>query len=116
MRRDAWGMLGRLTILLLAVPALALAAADAPPGHGKLRMASKPAATATVQPAATVPTITPPAPIRARADPGECRMGCAQTYYFCRAGDHVDDCAGAWGQCVAACNSPNLTSGFSTAP
>ena len=49
-------------------------------------------------------------------EPSECRMNCAQTFYFCRAGDHPEDCAGPWGQCVASCNSPNLSPGYSTAP
>jgi hypothetical protein len=110
-------MLARLTLLLIAIPALALAADDAAPPSGRLRLPQKPAARApSVQPAATLPVIRPPAPAKRAADGGECRMGCAQTYYFCRAGDHVDDCAGAWGQCVVTCDSPSLTPGYSTAP
>ncbi|MEJ0066919.1 MAG: hypothetical protein WDM85_17135 [Caulobacteraceae bacterium] len=67
-----------------------------------------------MQRAATPPVITPPAPIP--TDPAQCRMDCAQTYYFCRAGDHPDACAETWGQCVATCNSPNLAQGYSTTP
>ena len=112
-------MLVRLTLLLIALPALALAADDGAPPSGRIRMPPpKPAARApVVQAAATIPVIRPVSPVRAGSPDGmECRMGCAQTYYFCRAGDHVDDCAGAWGQCVVTCNSPNLAPGFSTAP
>ena len=108
-------MLARFTLLLIALPTLALAADGG--GSGRITAAPRP----TVQPAATAPTnatprIEPPAPSLPPADPSECRMTCAQSYYFCRSGDHVDDCAGTWGECVAACNSPNLSQGFSTAP
>jgi hypothetical protein len=103
-------MLARLTLLLVALPALALAA-DA--GGDRAKTA---APQATIQRAATLPVITPPAPSVAPADPSDCRMSCAQTYYFCRSGDHPDDCAGTWGQCVATCNSPNLAPGYSTVP
>jgi hypothetical protein len=104
-------MLARLALMLIALPALALAAdvnAD------RTKPASS--AQATVQRAATPPVTTPPAPVSVPADPAQCRMDCAQTYYFCRAGDHPDDCAGTWGQCVSTCNSPNLAPGYSTAP
>jgi hypothetical protein len=101
-------MLARLTLLLIALPALALAA-DA--GGSRAVQTS-----ATVQRAATPPEIAPPAPASPPADPAECRMGCAQTYYFCRASDHADSCAETWGQCVATCTSPNLAPSYSTAP
>jgi hypothetical protein len=107
-------MLARLSLLLVAVPALALAADG---GAAKTGRAAQP----PVQQTATTPTISPPkitlpAPTAIPADPSECRMTCAQTYYYCRAGDRPDDCAGTWGQCVATCNSPDLAPGFSTAP
>jgi hypothetical protein len=107
-------MLARLTLLLLAVPALALAAVG---GATKTESPPQP----EVQQAATAPTIlppkiSPPAVTTAPADPSECRMTCAQTYYFCRAGDQPDECAGTWGECVATCDSPNLARGYSTAP
>jgi hypothetical protein len=106
-------MLARLAFLLVALPALALAA-DANADRTKATSTSP--AQATVQRAATPPVITPPAPVSVPADPAQCRMSCAQTYYFCRAGDRPDDCAGTWGQCVATCNSPNLAPGYSTTP
>jgi hypothetical protein len=111
-------MLARLTLLLVALPALALAADDSGVSGGRLKYARPAAAAAsqaTVQPASTPPTINAPPPITAPADPSACRMSCAQTYYFCRAGDQPDSCAGAWGQCVATCNSPNLAN-YSPAP
>ena len=106
-------MLARLIFLFVALPALALAA-DA--GGGRLKYAAPAAPPPTVQRAATIPVINPPSPQSAPADPAQCRMDCAQTFYFCRAGDHPEDCAGGWGQCVASCNSPNLTPGYATAP
>jgi hypothetical protein len=112
-------MLARLTLLLVAIPALALAAAsDGAPGGGRLKVAAPaPAARPEqAQPAANaLPRLAAPPPAT-QAEPSECRMGCAQTYYFCRAGDHADDCAPTWGQCVASCNSPALSPGVSTAP
>jgi len=108
-------MLARLTLTLLAIPALALAADGG--GSGKIRAAVQPAVQqASTTPAISPPKITPPAPTATPADPSACRMTCAQTYYFCRAGDRPDDCAGTWGQCVATCDSPNLATGYSTAP
>jgi hypothetical protein len=104
-------MLARLAVLLVALPALALAA-DVNSGGTKPASAAQ----ATVQRAATPPVVAPSAPVSVPTDPAQCRMSCAQTYYFCRAGDHPDDCAGAWGQCVATCNSPNLATDFSTTP
>ncbi len=39
-----------------------------------------------------------------QADSGQCRAGCAQTYYQCSATGSADDqCPQTWGQCVAAC-------------
>jgi hypothetical protein len=101
-------MLARLALLLIALPTLALTA-----GAGVIKPAARPA---TVQTAATSPTIAPPAPAAPPADSSECRMSCAQTYYFCRATDRVDDCARTWSECVIVCNSPNLAKGYSTAP
>jgi len=102
-------MLARLTLLLITLTALALAA-DA--GGDRSAATPQPA----VQHAATLPSISPPAPSNGSNDPSQCRMGCAQTYYFCRASDHPDDCSRTWGECVATCTSPNLSPGYSTAP
>jgi hypothetical protein len=40
----------------------------------------------------------------ARIDSGECRLGCAQSYYFCLAAEAPDTCSGAWTSCLAACS------------
>ncbi len=37
---------------------------------------------------------------------GQCRLSCAQSYYFCLAGELSDDCPSTWGQCRAACDAP----------
>ena len=47
----------------------------------------------------------------AGTDAAACRRACAQTRYFCEAGASADDCASTWGQCSAACSSPNLAVG-----
>lgn len=51
------------------------------------------------------PVLGPP-PAPGRADPGMCRIRCAQTYYFCAGGDSGDECSSAWAQCRAACEPP----------
>lgn len=33
-----------------------------------------------------------------------CRLDCAQTYYFCLAGEEADECAQGWGQCRLGCS------------
>jgi hypothetical protein len=99
-----------LVLLLFALPAVALAA-DAKDGAS----ASTPptASPAKAPPPAPGPPPTPPI---SRADPADCRMDCAQTYYFCRAGSDEPDCSPAWSRCVATCASPDLTPSFSTTP
>ena len=108
-------MLARLVLLLVAVPVLAVAASapDATGEGGRIRVVTAAAKPAPAQSSAGIPLIVPPP---APGDPSECRMGCAQAYYFCRAGDHPDDCAPAWGQCVAACDAPALGAGAPPAP
>jgi hypothetical protein len=106
-------MLARFALLLTALPVLALAASAS---GGDIKPAPQPARPAAVQAAATAPTITPLPPSATPADPSECRMTCAQDYYFCRGTDRVDDCARTWSECVVVCNSPNLAKGYSTAP
>lgn len=41
-------------------------------------------------------------------EPGQCRLSCAQSYYFCLSGDGGDDCPATWGQCRAACDAPGV--------
>lgn len=42
-------------------------------------------------------------PAPTRPDAGQCRIGCAQTYYFCAAADASDECSATWAQCRASC-------------
>lgn len=52
-----------------------------------------------LRPLANTVVMSSPIPEDAQA----CRMSCAQTYYFCLAGDGTDECAQAWGQCRLSC-------------
>ena len=53
-------------------------------------------------------------PLRTRSETpvaglaGQCRLSCAQSYYFCLSGDGGDDCPATWGQCRAACDAPGV--------
>jgi hypothetical protein len=98
-------MLARLALLALMLPAIALAA-DAPPDSGKLTVPPPPARPA---PATEAPPAAPPVVavyVAPRVDPSDCRMTCAQTYYFCSAGGEDDGCGQRWSQCVPACSNP----------
>jgi len=109
-------VLARLAFfLLLIVPPIALAA-DAPPSGGKITVVQQPPKPADDAPAPTPAPPPRPAASPAPRDGADCRMGCAQSYYQCRADDTDDSCGGGWSQCLAACNSPNLAPAFSTAP
>src|SRR5580704_12363327 len=106
-------MFARLALLLLAVPTLALAQGAPAPST----TAPKPAAAGASQtPAPPVQpqlvSYPPPPP----ADPAQCRMGCAQASYACRASDQPQGCDGTWSQCVATCDLPDMASDVSTAP
>ena len=109
-------MLARFAFfVLLITPPIALAA-DAPHG-GKFRLVAPPPKAAAA-PAPATPASPPLAAAASPAAPdgGACRMDCAQTYYFCRAGENPDGCSPNWSQCVAGCNSPNLTPPIPAAP
>ena len=109
-------MLARLAFfLLLIAPPIALAA-DAAPGGGKIAVVPQPPKAAAAP--ARTPVSLPPAAMAsaAPADGSACRMDCAQSYYFCRAGENPDDCSPGWTQCVAGCTSPNLVPPALTAP
>ena len=100
-------MLARLAFfVLLITPPIALAA-DAPPSAGKITVVQPPPKAA----AAPASKSTPPPPVAAASiplDASACRMDCAKSYYFCRAGENPDGCSPNWSQCVAACSSPDL--------
>jgi hypothetical protein len=109
-------MLARLALLLFVLPAVAMAQAAS-----ATRAASPPAQAATAMPGAASPPT--PAPAQSQlasaappADPAQCRIACAQTNYFCRAGEHPDDCGGGWSQCVSGCDLPDMIPDVSTAP
>lgn len=44
------------------------------------------------------------ASLPAPPNPEQCRLQCAQTYYFCLAGDGSDECPQAWSQCRLGCD------------
>jgi hypothetical protein len=39
-------------------------------------------------------------------DPGQCRLACAHSYYFCLAGENAEACPGNWTQCLTTCGRP----------
>ena len=65
-------------------------------------------------PAPLSPMLAPLAPPTA-VDGGACRLGCARSYYFCLAGESVDECPAAWGQCRARCDAPSPLQGLPAA-
>jgi hypothetical protein len=44
--------------------------------------------------------------------PQQCRLSCAQTYYFCLAGEDGESCSANWGQCRSACDAPTLATSY----
>ena len=98
-------------ILAAVIPAMIVLAAPAgartvvPPAP-KLRGAQS---IAPAKPAAAAAPIT--LWTAAGTDAAACRRACAQTRYFCESNASADDCASTWGQCSAACSSPNLAVG-----
>jgi len=48
-----------------------------------------------------LPAVSPPLGGQAQ----QCRLSCAQTYYFCLSESRPEDCSGNWGQCRAACSA-----------
>lgn len=103
----------RAAVLILSLSLALAAPAGAQPAKG-LRGAQPPDTPATSErttapaepsalpdPAATaMMSPLPPLPVDGAA---QCRLDCAQDYYFCLSSDMADDCPGAWGQCRAAC-------------
>lgn len=111
----------RAAVLILSLSLALSAPAGAQTGLG-LRGAQPP-----VPPAATTgaPVLPAPAPFTAPSEAavasppvsplmsplpplpvdgaGQCRLDCAQGYYFCLSGGMADDCPAAWSQCRAAC-------------
>ena len=105
-----------LVLLLIAVPALAWPQATInkpkrqviPPPTGALRAAQAPDAAPKALASAVPVRTAPPLPSLTDEVGRQCRSTCAQTYYFCPASGAEDDCGGAFSQCAAACDAPNL--------
>jgi hypothetical protein len=56
-----------------------------------------------------------PAPIASApvgGAPQQCRLSCAQTYYFCLSGDDGESCSANWGQCRSGCDAPTLATSY----
>ncbi len=118
----------RLALLILALAVASPASAQQAP----TTLISPPAATPVLRgslsaDAAAAPDATSPVaanaaaalaqsfiPLRSLPDTpvagaaGQCRLSCAQSYYFCLSGDGGDDCPATWGQCRAACDAPGV--------
>lgn len=58
----------------------------------------------------------PPMPPPLGPDGGQCRLDCAQSYYFCLGGDASEECSSAWGQCRAGCTAPRAPAPVWTSP
>jgi len=65
----------------------------------------RPAQSQVPPPPALAPVLPTPSP--PVYDAAQCRLSCAQAYYFCLASDTPDECPGAWSQCRAACDAPS---------
>ena len=96
---------GRLSLERPGAAALGLRGAGAPPQAATTEAEAPEEAEAAaptslgLRPLAGSVVMSTPIPPDAQA----CRMSCAQTYYFCLAGDGSDECAQAWGQCRLGC-------------
>jgi hypothetical protein len=75
-----------------AAPAAAFAGATSKPRVSP----AKPIVTSLAKAAATI----------ARPDAGQCRTGCAHSYYFCLSDGVTLDCPQTWSQCLSGCNHP----------
>ncbi|MDP3855108.1 hypothetical protein [Phenylobacterium sp.] len=60
---------------------------------------------------APLPPMLAPLARPSNADGGACRLGCARSYYFCLAGESVDECPASWGQCRSRCDAPSPSRG-----
>ncbi len=86
----------------------------APALRGLQSAASPGVPTGSVAAAAAATLAQSSIPLRSLSDipvageAGRCRLSCAQSYYFCLAGDGSDDCAPTWGQCRATCDAPGV--------
>lgn len=86
-------------ILMLVSPLHTLAFAQRSPAPNAVDL--KPILS---RPPPVLSTPAPIAPLSSSPQAGQCRLACAQTYYFCLAGDAPDECPAAWTQCRVGCN------------
>jgi hypothetical protein len=91
------------------------------------RIVARPQAVPTVAPDSAESKATPKSTtvLRSMTRPGQfvrgstpsqqdaraCRQTCAQTYYFCAAGQAAIECPGSWSRCAAGCEAADLTGG-----
>ena len=68
---------------------------------------AKPAKVAALGPNASLPASNASA---LPADPGQCRVTCAHTYYFCLAGEDAPSCPQNWSSCLITCNRAPIQS------
>ena len=118
---------------VLTLCVLALAVAGPAGAQQKARPKVPPASSGLRGPVSTAPSSRPPAaPAPAPVDysaqslflpqpiasapvggaPQQCRLSCAQTYYFCLSSGDGDYCSANWGQCRSACDAPTLATSY----
>ncbi|HEX4196589.1 MAG TPA: hypothetical protein VHZ26_04030 [Caulobacteraceae bacterium] len=60
----------------------------------------------TAKPTATLAPLAPaasPLSDASAADPGQCRMACDHSYYFCLSGQDAESCPETWTSCRTGC-------------
>jgi hypothetical protein len=110
MRATAWLLVLLLTLAAgdaswAAINASGAPVADKPPAARipptrVKRALAKPAKSSLILAAAKPKASAPP------ADVNQCRLNCAQTYYFCQAGEETESCGSAWAGCRSSCATP----------
>jgi hypothetical protein len=100
-----------VVLILCAIAAPTLAANGAKPRRITVVQAPVlrgPQSPARAPAAALSSSAPPPSWLFPYGDAYSCRQACAETRYFCEAGQSPDECGATWGQCAAACSAPNL--------
>ncbi|MDR3513157.1 MAG: hypothetical protein P4L73_16095 [Caulobacteraceae bacterium] len=114
----------RASILVLALTVGLAAAACASPGLAAAKAGEAAAPTpkriVVLRGAQAVPRapvrpapLAPPSPIASAipVDAGQCRLGCAQAYYFCTSAEDAESCSGTWVSCLTRCSPSALRPG-----
>lgn len=94
--------LAALVLIALAMPTAAPAKEEGVPEKPRPMQVIQPVQRPT-PPALELPAPAPPPSPPVRADAGQCTLACAQSYYFCLAGEDPGLCGPDWGQCRAGC-------------